>query len=436
MDCSDWGLRAALLTPALMPGRGTQINFELHGHMSSSCFHHRDRLMQDCGLLLHNGSGTDSMLLGRIRGPRANFELVAVARTIPITARCEIDEWAPWHFGVLLGRSTTAFMRVHTSLPTSGAKHIAPPLVMTAHLRRADNPPRTPCNVRICSKVYGNGGILAQQGYVQRYAQHLRTVGVREVVIYAIEPVPASLVGDLHDHRVKDIITLRNWSSIPFTAAEAALQHETQSSQVESVFRGALAHCMTDALGAFDWVINLDPDEYIVMPSAARNGHNLCSAVLHHTPWSVLNFAAIEHAQNGCWARDADMGNAPCRDELLVARAAAASRTFHDAINDGSTPYAGWKRIFKPMADAAPDAHGFGGHNSAALVPPDVAYIRHVRGDACTDDGSAESKERAARGDPSCGMPRADCCENDRDRPPMKLLWSPTWSDLLADVSR
>ena len=159
---------------------------------------------------------------------------------MPFVVDCEIPAWAPWHYDLLQDHAPQAFMNVRSHPPKTG--EALPALIsLTTRLRRSQHPPRG-CNLRLCSKVYGNGGVLSHPGYLLRYAAHLRSVGVRQAVIYAIEQLPDSLIHALRDHRVGDVITLRNWSSTPFTAAEAELQHQLQSSQVEAVFRGALAH--------------------------------------------------------------------------------------------------------------------------------------------------------------------------------------------------
>ena len=52
---------------------------------------------------------------------------------------------------------------------------------------------------------------------------------------------------------------------------------------------------------------------------------------------------------------------------------------------DIGSPEAGWKTVFRPEAVAqtfdSVDAHGWFNNNNMFLLPPHIAYIRHVRGD-------------------------------------------------------
>jgi hypothetical protein len=116
------------------------------------------------------------------------------------------------------------------------------------------------CAVRACSKVYGNGGILAVPGYLDFWVEHLRSMGVAEIVIYALEPLSAALASQLSRH--PEVITLRQWGSRPFTATELRAQRESYSGEIESLFMSSTWHCAHDAVGGgVDFALNIDVDE-------------------------------------------------------------------------------------------------------------------------------------------------------------------------------
>ena len=292
---------------------------------------------------------------------------------------CQLRETlSPWAELELRTRGLVAYLRTNLS-------HHSTPTMLHTTVRPATLPPL--CNLRVCSKVYGNGGILAQPGYARFLAARALAMGVRDWALYALEALPSALEQTLAEPYVSQVIRLVRWDDRPFSWRDKGLNtRDKQASEWvedENSRRevGALNHCMKDAVGAFDWVSILDVDEHIVVHNNASNGTvSLCDALLHSAPRASFMLPSISHKRSSSWRDDASSGNKPCRKEFEQATL-AAKKSHEMREKAGLTdPQYGWKSVFMPdllNAGSDVDAHGMGLHDP--LVPPSIAYIRHVR---------------------------------------------------------
>jgi hypothetical protein len=247
-------------TFSALPGPSTSATFSMHGSAAVHCslggvlmpvrFEQEDPpWASGCGLLQHgpmnrtiHGVVDDALADGTILG--LVKEGGSSVLTIPFTVRCKLD--VPMaQVSCARPRSCIAYVTIAAAAddpltlraPLEHASAAAPP---------ADSPmlrsgQRRPCRIRACSKVYGNGGMLATPAYLHFWAQHFRDLGVSEVVLYALEPLPASLMAQLEAEA--DIIRVRQWGSRRFSEQQLAAQQKNYSSEIESFFMSSISHC-------------------------------------------------------------------------------------------------------------------------------------------------------------------------------------------------
>ena len=360
-------LRSATYSPAVY-GDDRQ-RFAVFGDVEGSdaaaadCARHIESQLGGCGLQ-HDGSTSKYHgILDGVFVPQEGYEdrFGSVRhRSISFMVFCQLTEPLP-HSVSIHAVDLTAYLDVRChSLPR--------PCKLEVPIQVASPPSQ--CNVRMCTKVWGNGGLLGTPGYARFYAERMRAAGVREVALYALEPLPHALKHVLKDPVVMSVVRLIQWQTAPFSRNESVPYLSVQGGREH----GPMYHCVHDAK-AFDWVMVLDGDEHLVVARNTSNGTvTICDALLNHAVHGAFHLQAIRHEKDGTWdlGRDA---NRPVDEQWRMAEAGA---------QNSSAPDLGWKSIFQPVVSnrgSEVDMHGWNSYErKMALVPPGIAYIRHFHG--------------------------------------------------------
>lgn len=271
------------------------------------------------------------------------------------------------------------------------------------------------CRVRVCTKVYGTGGVFAKPAYVEAWVAHLRRLGVSEVVVYVLGSagVPEPIVR--HLSQFSPFVRLRWWGwELPLSASMVETVGLNGNGFIENLNQLTISHCMHESI-AFDWVIGqLDVDEVL----RARPGASLCSALrLRTVPHDAIELPSVWHPRP-CLRHDRSSGLpfAPCAHMRELARLSSVNHQVRSFLAGGTSPrgrdesmpsqlvgmdlpsqdVAGWITIFRPPREPSDgryeclnfEAHRPGG--GGPLAPVDTLYLAHLKrawsGPACAED--------------------------------------------------
>ena len=254
------------------------------------------------------------------------------------------------------------------------------------------------CRVRVCTKAYGNGGIVSDPAYLAWWLGELQSIGVAEVALYSLDQhPPPSVLEHVRAAHPGDLLALRRWPPrVPYSAVDYQRQSEVASSEIEANYRSAMGHCVADAIGDFDWVTIIDTDELLVLAEGRtatpnRNGqrvggpHPLCAALLTPPPPGRLALSAFRlpctPSANGSFVI-----GAPQQHDVDIARRAATDPQARARLKEAHFELTGWKAMWRPSLRTAnsPGAHGpqhrIEDPVSNLLVPAEVAYLAHCTG--------------------------------------------------------
>ena len=376
----------------------SHLEFTIHGLVSRLCgdilkgianqvYHRADHLVR-CGV--HNGSESRSAMVKDIYfwpGLHADLQQSSHATVVPFIILCR-------HTGSLTGKQ-----HLTLSIPLHNA-------TVSAHLPSRNFSSVAPaCSVRVCLKAYGAGGALSSPSYMAEWMRNWHKVGVAELVVYALEPLPDNISSAL---RLSKMVRIVPFGSAPFTAADYKAQ-KGYVSDIEARFVVAMSHCVHDAIGRAEWALVLDVDEALVL--AANT--SLCSwrvrpKLSHDTSFSFEPRGSCDsislpqiyhplhcnrddtHRRNGSHlkrpAHRAAFSHPPCRDQWEAARAALSNATLReelDSSGDPSRQINRWKTMCRPhlMQRLPVDAHGCTA-GKLGLASVEGAYIAHFTSDS------------------------------------------------------
>ena len=249
-----------------------------------------------------------------------------------------------------------------------------------------------PFLLRVCTKVYGNGGKVGDPIYLNWWMRRWQALGVSEVVFYVIDnEVPRSIEKYAVRHSRGTRLIVRRWPPAkPYTRAQYASQSKTASAELEVYYRTAMAHCATSAKEHMDWLLVVDTDEVLVLGPKSRPGMSLAEAALGALPTpGSLEFTGFrlpcERVRDPHNAMEVifDPGKPwlihPNKWELAKRASVDKKKRSGHQI-----PATGWKAMFRPGLENFIDAHGNGRYqvedDMNHLVAADTAYIVHCKG--------------------------------------------------------
>ena len=249
----------------------------------------------------------------------------------------------------------------------------------------------------VCTKLYGDGGKMAAETYLTTWLTHLHTAGIDMLFVYVLEPLPAALMMQLRTAHTP-AVTVVQWGTQQFSAADHRAQRDTYASEVESFFMSALNHCHMRARAMrLAWLFNVDVDEWLHASSAMNEGTLHAAAPRA----SALQLVAPTHVPN-CWSAFHPSVSRPCEEHMQLGRAVSGNVSLRqqlDALGSVS-PELRWKSIWRPMrVPLAVDAHG--AQDATGVLSPDIAYIQHLHGnDGCATvvrSKDTTTRQRACR---------------------------------------
>jgi len=254
--------------------------------------------------------------------------------------------------------------------------------------------------LKVCSKVYGDGGALATASHVERWIDNLHSIGAGSVSLYTLESLNLALAARLSAH--SGFVELVPWGASSFGPSDLRWQQQYDS-EIESLFMSALAHCsLAAAASAYEFVINLDVDEIVRMPAiGVREGPSAAlPSVIAHLPSrsadgsravgasddyvcdsaEAVMLSMLPLASSNCVGGHNVSHAWPCPEQLSLARHAARDAILRRHMSDGQTPEVGWKAVWRPSSRClAIDAHGPLWGAPPPLLSPDVAFLVHLR---------------------------------------------------------
>jgi hypothetical protein len=242
--------------------------------------------------------------------------------------------------------------------------------------------------VQVCSKVYGNGGKIGSDGYLEWWMAQWHALGVSQVVVYVLDTtVPKTMSNFVaHNPHGRELV-LRSWPPRhPHTQAVYRSQSETAASEIEVSYRTAMAHCATDAIGRVDWVLEVDLDEVVVLGPKSQPGMSIGQAAFGVLPPPVdTSFAAFdltcEPIRHHNKTKDAFHVSKPWLDlseEWGVALEASnnfSKRARYQNTHEAAT---GWKSMWRPEVAHFVTAHGppeDGVENGRELTTSHLAHV-------------------------------------------------------------
>ena len=217
MSCaSAWTVEAAVRT--------SPMTFSLHGLVRLRCAGVLPVLAEDNTTRVRCGIRSPTMLgkptltywasLADARGMAAERPLAATVVSWALV--CTVEHALP----------DAPSLRAYFHMPEHNASaHVPlPPM-------RTRSPQRHACSLRVCTKAYGTGGALSSAEYTREWLENARKVGVTEVVVNALEPLPPHVVRAL---RASELVTLRQWRTAPFSREAREAQQDGVSTGVGS----------------------------------------------------------------------------------------------------------------------------------------------------------------------------------------------------------
>ena len=226
-----WKLLAAV--------RLTRLEFTVHGVGSSRCATLLTDLSEgpagsaggglSCGVLV--GSST-TPAYGRWTGIQAwagfrRHASVPSVHVLPLEVSCAMAaHMAP-------NKRAQAVLQFHHSNATLAVELPSPPAPVPIGAR-------SPCALRVCTKAYGMGGALTSSRFTHQWLKNWERVGVAEVVVYALEPLPERLHAQLLE---SPLVRVHQWGHEPYSQSDYEAQQEAQS-DIEAHHLVTIGHCV------------------------------------------------------------------------------------------------------------------------------------------------------------------------------------------------